>query len=281
MYVDKRLAGIQAVQTLSRLNRCHPGKDKTYVLDFVNDPDEILSAFKTYFTTAELSDATDPNIILNLKVAKLDGLGFYDQFEIDRVVAVELDPSAKQSQLHAAVKPVAERLVIRFKAAKQAFKDSNEMQNDKAAENAKNIMDTLTLFKADLATYMRAYAFLSQIFDYGNTEFEKRSIFFKHLHRLLEFGREREGVDLSQVVLTHHNLKNQGKQAMKLVDGEYPKLAPITEVGTGSVQEKEKAYLECDHRKGQRPVQRRIDGQRQAGVRQQCDQRKNYWNPRS
>lgn len=242
MYVDRRLAGIQAVQTLSRLNRCHPGKDKTYVLDFVNDPDEILNAFKTYFTTAELSDATDPNIILNLK-AKLDGLGFYDQFEIDRVVAVELDPSAKQCQLHAAVKPVAERLVTRFKAAKQVFKDATEAKDDKAAETAKNIMDTLTLFKADLATYIRAYAFLSQIFDYGNTEFEKRSIFFKHLHRLLEFGREREGVDLSQVVLTHHNLKNQGKQAMKLVDGEYPKLAPITEVGTGSVQEKEKAYL--------------------------------------
>ncbi|MEZ6033558.1 MAG: type I restriction endonuclease [Planctomycetaceae bacterium] len=242
MYVDKRLAGIQAVQTLSRLNRCHSGKDKTYVLDFVNDPDEILNAFKTYFTTAELSDATDPNIILNLK-AKLDGLGFYDQFEIDRVVAVELDPSAKQSQLHAAVKPVAERLVNRFKSAKQAFQDATEAKDGKAAETSKNIMDTLTLFKADLATYIRAYAFLSQIFDYGNTEFEKRYIFFKHLHRLLEFGREREGVDLSQVVLTHHNLKNQGKQAMKLVDGEYPKLAPITEVGTGSVQEKEKAYL--------------------------------------
>jgi type I restriction enzyme, R subunit len=64
MYVDKRLAGIQAVQTLSRLNRCYPGKDNTYVLDFVNEPSEVLDAFKTYFTTAQLSDVTDREIIL-------------------------------------------------------------------------------------------------------------------------------------------------------------------------------------------------------------------------
>src|SRR5262249_32704301 len=62
MYVDKRLAGIQAVQTLSRLNRAYPGKDETFILDFVNDPAEVLDAFKTYYTTATLSATTDPNL---------------------------------------------------------------------------------------------------------------------------------------------------------------------------------------------------------------------------
>lgn len=242
MYIDKRLDGIQAVQTLSRLNRCHPGKDKTYVLDFVNDPEDILKAFKTYYTTAQLSDVTDPNIILNLK-AKLDALGYYDQTDIDRVAAIELDPNAKQSQLHAAVKPAAERLVSRFKTAKDAFRIAKESNDDAGARSAKDIMDTLMLFKADIATFQRAYSFLSQVFDYGNTEFEKRSIFFKYLHRLLEFGREREGVDLSQVVLTHHNLKNRGKQNLNLSKGETPTLAPLTEAGSGAVQEKQKAYL--------------------------------------
>ncbi len=60
MYVDKRLAGIQAVQTLSRLNRAYPGKDTTYVLDFVNDPQEVLAAFKTYYTTADAGDHHRP-----------------------------------------------------------------------------------------------------------------------------------------------------------------------------------------------------------------------------
>ena len=96
MYVDKRLAGIQAVQTLSRLNRAHPGKDTTYMLDFVNDTAEVLAAFKAYHTTAELSATTDPNLVFNLR-AKLDAAGHYDDFEVDRVVAVELNPNAKQN----------------------------------------------------------------------------------------------------------------------------------------------------------------------------------------
>jgi type I restriction enzyme R subunit len=97
MYVDKRLAGIQAVQTLSRLNRAHPGKDTTYVLDFVNDSADILAAFKTYHATAELADVTDPNLVYNLR-AKLDAAGHYDDFEVDRLVSVELKPDAKQSE---------------------------------------------------------------------------------------------------------------------------------------------------------------------------------------
>jgi len=181
MDIDKRLAGIQAVQTLSRLNRCHPGKDNTYVLDFVNEPADILAAFKTNFTTAELSIATDPNLILNMK-AKLDEQGLYDQFEVDRVVAVELDPTARQSQLQAAVKPVAERLLVRFRTAKQSLRDASEAQDDRAAQAAKDVMDALALFKTDISTYQRTYAVLSQIFGYGNTEFKQRSIFVKHLH---------------------------------------------------------------------------------------------------
>ena len=110
MYVDKRLDGIQAVQTLSRLNRCYPGKDDTYVLDFVNDSEQVLNAFKTYYTTAQLSDATDPNIILDLRT-KLDATGYYDEHEIDRVVNVILNPKAKQSQLETAITPVADRLL--------------------------------------------------------------------------------------------------------------------------------------------------------------------------
>ena len=104
-------------------------------------------------------------------------------------------------------------------------------------------MDVLILFKGDMAAFRRYYVFLSQVYDYGNTDLEKRAIFYKHLIPQLEFGREREGVDLSKVVLTHHHLKNQGTQGMPLGSGESPKLQPITEAGSGSVQEKQKALL--------------------------------------
>ena len=242
MYIDKRLAGIQAVQTLSRLNRCYPGKTTTFVLDFANEPAEVLEAFKTYYTTASLSDATDPNIILDLR-SKLDATGYYDDFEVNRVVAVELHPSSKQSQLQAAIEPVAKRLLQKFTNAKIAFKAARDAKDAKAAAAAKDEMDALVLFKTDMATYHRAYTFLSQIFNYANTDLEKRAIFYKHLVRLLKFGQERDEVDLSQVVLTHHTLKDRGKQAMKLVDGEYPQLDPMTELGSGAVQEKKRAYL--------------------------------------
>ena len=76
------------------------------------------------------------------------------------------------------------------------------------------------LFKADLGAFQRMYSFLSQIFDYGNTAIEKLFIFYKRLLPLLEFGREREGIDLSKVIFTHHSLKDQGKRQLILGDGE-------------------------------------------------------------
>ena len=242
MYVDKRLAGIQAVQTLSRLNRAYPGKDTTYVVDFVNDPAEVLAAFKTYHITVELAATTDPNLVFNLR-AKLDAAGHYDDFEVDRVVAVELNPTAKQSELINALEPVLDRVMKRYKAALDAFKAATEKEDEAAITAAQNEMNVLVLFKSDMGAFIRLYTFLSQIFDYGNTAIEKRAIFYKRLLPLLEFGREREGIDLSKVVLTHHHLKDRGKQPMPLSDGETPKLEPITESGGGTVQEKEKAYI--------------------------------------
>ena len=242
MYVDRRLAGIQAVQTLSRLNRAHPGKDTTYVLDFVNSADEVLAAFKTYYETAELADTTDPNLVLNLR-SKLDTAGHYDDFEVDRVVAVELKPNASQGELVAALEPVVDRLMKHYKAAQAQFIAAKAAKDEAGIASAGNELNALQLFKSDMGAYLRLYMFLSQIFDYGNTAIEKRAIFYKRLLPLLDLGREREGIDLSKVVLTHHNLKNQGKRVMTLGDGDRPALEPISESGGGAVQEKQKALL--------------------------------------
>ncbi len=127
MYVDRRLDGIQAVQTLSRLNRCHPGKDTTYVVDFVNEPNDILAAFKTYYATAELAEATDHNLILDLKT-KLDAQGHYDEFEIERVVKVLLEAThsdkVRKKHLFGAIEPVAQRLMTLHKLARLAYRQA-------------------------------------------------------------------------------------------------------------------------------------------------------------
>lgn len=240
MYVDKRLAGIQAVQTLSRLNRAYPGKDTTYILDFVNAAEEVLEAFKTYYATATLAGVTDPNLVYDLR-AKLDAAGYYDDNEVERVVTVEMNPNSAQYELNAALEPVADRLLKRYQAARKAWQDAQALKDKNAAQAAQDEMNALQLFKRDLGSFQRVYAFLSQIFDYGNTAIEKRAIFFRRLLPLLEFGREREGVDLSRVVLTHHKLKNQGRRALPLGVGE--PLPPLTDPGSGQLQEKEKALL--------------------------------------
>ena len=242
MYVDKRLAGIQAVQTLSRLNRAYPGKDTTYILDFVNDPEEILAAFKTYHTTAELDGVTDPNLVFDLR-AKLDASGHYDDNEVERVVRAELNPKGSQSELSAAIEPVADRLLKSYTAAKRALNAARERKDASGEQEAQNQINALAMFKRDIGTFGRVYAFLSQIFDYGNTSLEKRAIFFRRLLPLLEFGRERDAVDLTKVVLTHHKLQALNAASLDLYPLKPEKLQPMTEAGDGEIREPEKAYL--------------------------------------
>lgn len=256
MYVDKRLAGIQAVQTLSRLNRAYSGphglKDTTYVLDFVNEPDEVLAAFKTYFETAALAGVTDPHLIYELR-AKLDASGHSDDLEVERVALAELNPKATQALLVAAIEPVADRLLKRYKVAQQALGQAKLRDGPSAGpqaqafQTARDECDALLLFKRDLGTFVRVYAFLGQLFDYGNTAIEKRALFFKRLLPLLDFGRAREGIDLSKVLLTHHRLRDQGERALplgELHEGEADyRLQPLTDPGGGAVQDKEKVRL--------------------------------------
>ena len=111
----------------------------------------MLEAFRTYHTTAEFSATTDPNLVFDLR-AKLDAGGHYDDFEVDRVVEVALLPTSKQSELVAALDPVMDRLVKRYKAAQEALAIANERANAKAIEDAKGEMDALVLFKGDMAT---------------------------------------------------------------------------------------------------------------------------------
>jgi type I restriction enzyme R subunit len=242
MYVDKRLSGIQAVQTLSRLNRSYPGKETTYVVDFVNDTKEIYDSFKPYYTATELAETTDPNLVFDLR-SKLDASGHYDDYEVERVVTAELDPRAKQSDLVAAIEPVKDRLIRKYKSAQVALRTALEKEDDEAAKEAKQEIDALVLFKGDMGAFVRLYIFLSQIFDYGNTAIEKRYLFFRRLIPLLEFNREREEVDLSKVFLTHHKLKSLGARRINVGEGEEQKLYPIMESGGGNVQEKVKAQL--------------------------------------
>ncbi|MBJ3778890.1 type I restriction endonuclease subunit R [Acuticoccus mangrovi] len=252
MYIDRRLAGVQAVQTLSRLNRAYNNgnivKDTTYVLDFSDSWSEVLSAFATYHGEATLAEASNPELIYDLR-AKLDALGYYDNHEVDRVAGVvvryEAGDRVTQGDLQRAINPVADRLLTRFKAAQTSLEAAQRSGHLHDEKEAKETLDALIAFKSDIQLFVRLYSFLSQIFDYASTDIEKRSIFYRRLAPLLEFGREREGVDLSKVVLTHHHLKSKGRTAATPEDmGGGSGLRAPTEAGTGQLREKERVRLE-------------------------------------
>jgi type I restriction enzyme, R subunit len=218
MYVDKRLDGVVAVQTLSRLNRTYPkaGKDTTYVLDFVNDPGQILSAFKPYYREAWLAAETDPNLIHDLRT-KLDVAGIYTTAEIDSLVEAWVKRKGNNA-LSAAITPARDRFQDQYSKALAA--------DDKAQIAA------LDLFRKDIGTFVHLYDFLSQIIDYGDTDLEKRSIFFRLLERRIRPEQLDQPVDLSGVELRQLRQHAGETLELKLGAGDDPGLTGITAAGS-------------------------------------------------
>ena len=250
MYVDKPLKGVECIQTLSRLNRTYKGKDKTFVLDFVNEPEEVLEEFKVYFQTAELSGVSDPNLVYEI-MEKLNAVGIYQWVEVENFVEAYNNKRTKQDKLANICKPAVERFSVRYKEAthvldiaRAELEKAKAENNDKkikfaenSVKNAKEARDIIEVFKKDLISFCRYYEFSSQIVDFEDYDLEKLSIFAKHLHPLLRFDVLQEDIDLSDVAMTHYRLHEQREADLQLgyKVGEEPKpyLAPTKE-GSGA-----------------------------------------------
>lgn len=229
MYVDKQLSGIAAVQTLSRLNRRADGKKNTYVLDFVNDPAQILAAFQDYYEDARIETDSDPDLVAK-QMTKLDAANIYTPAEVDRVWAAWSTTRGKHGALSAALVPAVERFIRRWSLA---------LEDDDAAAR-----DELDEFRSLLAQYVTSYAFFSQILNFGDQYYLKLSVFADLLGRLLreqlDTG-ERETVTAEDVVLTHYRLEKQRGEDLELQDGEGRGLQGMTEAGMARQQERERA----------------------------------------
>ncbi|KUG55494.1 restriction endonuclease subunit R [Kocuria rosea subsp. polaris] len=237
MYVDKKLSGIAAVQTLSRLNRVIPGKEQTYVLDFVNDPQLILNAFQDYYEDAELQGESDPDIVHDM-IAKLDAVGIYDDNYIDAVATRWVT----QHLRHKGAKAAHNELYSYLKPGADVFHDRMRQARLKTDELE---VATLEEFRSTVGAFTKAYDFFSQIIDYGDTRVEKLAIYLKLLARLLaDPDTDSTALDLSDVVLTHYKLKKQQAADLTLQDGQGEGLKPMTEAGSGQVREREKGTFE-------------------------------------
>lgn len=221
MFVDKPLSGVQAVQTLSRLNRTAKGKEDTFVLDFVNDHQDIYEAFKPYYQTTAMGDIPDDE--------KLASLGnTLDEWQI--YIPNDIDDFAK----------------IWFRGRTTPTQSDYQKLNaivDKAIEKYKHLSDDPTyneeqqkLFKSQLQSYLNLYLFVSQIVPYADSLHEKLYVYLKLLMAKLPRGMQNEKLDLSQMaILQYYRLQQIGEGSISLNEGEANPLKGSTDVGTGQV----------------------------------------------
>jgi type I restriction enzyme, R subunit len=194
MYVDKRLVGLHAVQTLSRLNRTCPGKEETMVLDFANESDDIQKSFVPYYDRTLLSEDTDPNVLYDLQT-KLADFQFYTEAEVNRFAEVYFNPKGTQDRLHAALAPAVER-----------YKEANE--------------DDRVAFRGRLQDYVRLYAYLSQVITFVDADLERLYVYGRLLLRKLPVARERLPVEIQQNIdIESYRLQKTSSGKIKLERG--------------------------------------------------------------
>jgi type I restriction enzyme R subunit len=214
MYVDKVLSGVKAVQTLSRLNRAHPQKHDTFVLDFVNDPETIRKAFEPYYRTTILADETDPNKLHDLK-ADLDGYQVYAPEQVDELVRLYLS-GADRDQLD----PILDACVATY---------MEHLDEDGQVD-----------FKGKAKAFLRTYNFLSSILPYTNAAWEKLSIFLEFLVPKLPAPQEEDlskGI-LEAIDMDSYRVEKQASMRLALSDAD-AEIEPVPAVGGGHKPEPE------------------------------------------
>ncbi len=195
MYVDKKLGGINAVQTLSRLNRIHPHKKDTMVLDFVNEAAAIKAAFDPYYEKTFLSESTDPNVLYNL-MEDLQAFHLYSDLDIDQFASHYFGKKVRQARLYAILNPVKDRYA--------------ELSEDERRD-----------FYRKLSKYVRTYAFLAQILPFADVDLEKLYVFGKYLLRLISLRPSKLPREVTQQVdMDSYRLQRMHKGKISLDRGE-------------------------------------------------------------
>jgi len=195
MYVDKKLKGLHAVQTLSRLNRTHPPhKTETFVLDFANAAENIQRSFEPYYERTILTESTDPNLLYDLQT-RIDGFHLFTQEEVDMFAQVYFNPKGTQDRLFAALQPAADRY--------------KEIAKEDQSE-----------FRAVLSDYTRLYSFLAQVVTFVDPDLEKLFVYACLLLRWLPVERERLPLEIQQAIdLESYRLEKTSEGKIKLDRG--------------------------------------------------------------
>jgi type I restriction enzyme R subunit len=219
MYVDKKLNGVTAVQTLSRLNRKHSEKRDTFVLDFVNDPNDIRASFEPYYKNTILEEETDPNLLYGIQ-KELSEYNVYLTEEVEAFVKEFYKKTNRnQGELHGHTDPAVDRYKVLDEEKRRDFRDK-------------------------LTKFVRIYDFVCQIVSFIDSDLEKLAIFGRFLNRKIKNAEQSaEAIKIDPFVeLALFKIEKQSERHINLEDN--PPLKPASEVGTGKAKEKELIDLE-------------------------------------
>lgn len=221
MFVDKVLSGVQAVQTLSRLNRTTKGKEDTFVLDFVNDHEAIYDAFKPYYQRTALGDIPSDEKLASLGNT-LDEWKIYTQSDIDEFANIWFSGrTTPTNNEHKRLNAIIDKAIEKYQHISDDPEHNEEQQK---------------LFKSQLQSYLNLYLFVSQILPYADSIHEKRYVYLKALMMKLPRGKQSEKLDLSKMaILQYYRLQQIGEGSIKLNEGEAEPQKGSTDVGTGQV----------------------------------------------
>ncbi len=214
MYVDKKLGGVNAVQTLSRLNRTlPPEKEETMVLDFANEIEAIKKGFEPYYEETLLSEATDPNLLYQ-KQQQLEDFELYTEADVEAFARVFFAPKSTQDQVYAQLLPIANR--------------SRELENHGRAD-----------FRHTLNEYARAFAFLSQVLPFADEDLMKLYEFARNLRRLIPVDHEQLPVEVQRNIdIDSYRIRRTSKGAINL-ESKIGQLHPMGQKGLGGSSEED------------------------------------------
>ena len=217
MYVDKKLNGVQCVQTLSRLNRTKSGKTDTFVLDFVNEPNDIVESFQPYFTSTILREETDPDKLYEL-IYEIEQYNLYTEYQLDEFCKEFYSDSDSDQRLH----PIIDRVV-------EAYQEKlDEEQQDE--------------YKSKIQSFIRMYSYISQISSFGEVKWEKSYVFLRFLNKKLP-KKESERISILDAIdLDSLRIQMMGETSLSLVEEQGEVYGFSSEGGKG-MDEEEKVLL--------------------------------------
>ncbi|WP_232788946.1 type I restriction endonuclease subunit R [Streptomyces odonnellii] len=229
MYVDKRLDGIQAVQTLSRLNRTFRSgnlvKDRVFVLDFINEPTDIQAAFAEYYEEAEIETETNPNQ-LHVLAMGLSTFGIFDTQDVAQFVQGAQD--GDRNAITAAMSRAQDRFA-------QAWDHAQADENTQAVER-------LEQFRKNVSSFVRLYDFLSQVYDYSGSPLEDLCAFCRELAQWIKAERTHDEIDISSARLVAIEQKDKGVTNASVTE-KGDKLTGPSALGTAKVKDPEMVPL--------------------------------------